>query len=52
MTATESHTTRKSGWKPLDPVVRRAAARMVLAANKANKETPDPRIVAIAEGRD
>lgn len=38
--------------RPLGPAARRAAARMVIAANKANGETPDPRIVAIAEGKD
>ncbi len=31
--------------------VRRAAARLVVAANIANGKKPDPRIVAIAEGR-
>ena len=31
--------------------VRRAAARMVIAASEANGETPDPKIVAIAEGK-
>jgi hypothetical protein len=31
--------------------VRRAAARMVIAANIANGKKPDPRIVAIAEGK-
>jgi hypothetical protein len=31
------------------PAVRRAAARMVVAANRANGETPDPKILAIAE---
>lgn len=35
----------------LAPEVRRAAARMVIAANKANGEASDPRIVAIAEGK-
>jgi hypothetical protein len=33
----------------LSPAVRRAAARMVVAANRANGETPDPKILAIAE---
>ena len=31
--------------------VREAAARMVIAANTANGKKTDPRIVAIAEGR-
>jgi hypothetical protein len=31
--------------------VRQAAPRMVIAASKANGETPDPRIVAVAEGK-
>lgn len=36
----------------LAPAARQAAARMVLAADKANGKTPDPRIEAIAEGRE
>lgn len=42
-------TTRR---RPLAPAARRAAARMVIAATEASGETPDPRIVAIAEGKD
>ncbi|GLB86837.1 hypothetical protein SRL2020028_60930 [Mycobacterium kiyosense] len=55
---TEPHTTSTrrplapTGRRPLGPAARRAAARMVIAANKANGETPDPRIVAVAEGKD
>jgi len=30
---------------------RRAAARAVIAAVEANGETPDPRVVSVAEGR-
>lgn len=37
--------------RPLAPEARRAAARMVIAANDASGVTPDPRIVAIAEGK-
>lgn len=36
--------------RPLAPAARRAAARMVIAANDARHVTTDPRIVAIAEG--
>jgi hypothetical protein len=35
----------------LAPEARRAAARVVIAANKADGETPDPRIVAVAESK-
>jgi hypothetical protein len=53
MTATEDKAQRGTYPKRrvLAPEVRRAAARMVIAANKANGETPDPRIVAVAEGK-
>ncbi|WHU46448.1 hypothetical protein QNM97_21040 [Gordonia sp. L191] len=37
---------------PLAPAARRAAARMVLAADKAAGRQQDPHILAIAEGRD
>jgi len=42
-------TTMRRRVRPLE--VRRAAARMVIAANIANGKMPDPRIVAIAEGK-
>jgi hypothetical protein len=35
----------------LAPRARQAAARAVIAANKANGVDPDPRIVAVAEGK-
>lgn len=31
--------------------VSQTAARMVIAASEANGETPDPRVVAVAEGK-
>lgn len=52
MTTTEHQASGPAKRRPLAPEVRRAAARMILAANKANREEPDPRVVAIAEGRD
>ncbi|MFW0797027.1 hypothetical protein AAFP30_24690 [Gordonia sp. CPCC 205515] len=39
-----------TGARPLEPAVRRAAARMVLAADKRAGNPTDPRMVAIAEG--
>ena len=36
--------------RPLAPAARQAAARAVMAANKANGKPSDPRIVAIAKG--
>ena len=54
MTATESNSRVAAGPKRRrrrSLAVRQAAARMVIAASKANGETPDPRIVAVAEGK-
>ncbi len=51
MTTTE-RTPASGKRRPLAPAARRAAARMVLAADKAAGRDIDPRMVAIAEGRD
>lgn len=48
MTTTERRTATR---RTLAPEARRAAARMVIAANTANGRPTDPRITAIAEGR-
>lgn len=52
MTTTERRNTTGAPRRPLAPAARRAAARMVIAADKASGKTSDPRVVAIAEGRD
>ncbi len=51
MTTTE-RTPASGKRRPLAPAGRRAGARMVLAADKAAGRDIDPRMVAIAEGRD
>ena len=48
-TAPKSIATTRRRARPIE--VRRAAARMVIAANIANGKKPDPRIVAIAESK-
>ncbi|MCH5641760.1 MULTISPECIES: hypothetical protein [unclassified Gordonia (in: high G+C Gram-positive bacteria)] len=54
MTRTEASPSPAAGGRrrvrPL--VVRQAAARMVIAANEANGEPTDPRILAVARGDD
>lgn len=54
MTTTDRVDTTPSGprRRPLAPAARRAAARMVIAATEASGDTPDPRIVEIAKGKD
>ncbi len=52
MTTTERRNTAGAPRRPLAPAARRAAARMVIAADKASGKTSDPRVVAIAEGHD
>ncbi|MEZ0363393.1 hypothetical protein ACAG26_06765 [Mycobacterium sp. pUA109] len=49
MTTTERESTPARRRRPIE--VRRAAARLVVAANTANGKKTDPRIVAIAEGK-
>lgn len=52
MTTTERQPARSTSVRrQLAPEVRQAAARMVIAASKANGKTPDQRIVDIAEGK-
>jgi nucleoid-associated protein YgaU len=51
MTTTQSNSMTAPRRRRRSREVRQAAARMVIAASKANGETPDPRIVAVAEGK-
>ena len=52
MTTTERRTSPRVQRQPLAPAARRAAARMVIAADKASGKQTDPRVEAIAGGRD
>lgn len=48
-TAKRDAVSARRRWRPME--VRQAAARLVIAANIANGKQPDPRVVAIAEGK-
>lgn len=50
-TTASAKPSRAVGKQLSAPASRRAAARMVIAANEANGKSTDPRIVAIAEGK-
>lgn len=51
MTTAESKNAPAGTRRRRPAEVRRAAAKMVMAANRANRKKTDPRIIAIAEGR-